>query len=98
MSVKFEWNKTKSIQNFKKHGISFDEASSVFTSEPVRIFNDHQHSDLDVNRMIAIGYSYTQKLLIVVHCYFEDKDTIRIISARKTTKYERNFFENNWST
>ena len=91
--VRFDWDDLKSKANLKKHGISFDEASTVFTSEPIRIFADIDHSSQTEDRMFAIGYSYTHRLPLVVHCYFEDKNTIRIISARKVTKTEKKFFE-----
>ena len=91
--VKFDWDNSKAKSNFKKHKISFEEAASVFNSIPIRVFLDQEHSTDREDRFVAIGYSQIHRLLVVVHCYFEDKEIIRIISARKATKQERSFFE-----
>lgn len=91
--VKFEWDLDKAKTNLKKHKVSFEEASTVFSNEPVRIFLDTEHSSGHEDRLIAIGYSLVQRLLVVVHCYRESEEVIRIISARKATRTERKFFE-----
>ncbi len=91
--VKFEWDKTKSHVNVKKHGVSFEEASTIFLSDQIRVFTDEANSNLHEERLIAIGYSEHDRILTVVHCYREDDEVIRIISARKATKQEKIFFE-----
>ena len=89
----FDWDDRKAAANLKKHRVSFEEAATVFSSSPVRVFTDKDNLQDDEERMIAIGYSHIHRLLIVVHCYLENEEVIRIISARKTTKAERKFFE-----
>jgi uncharacterized DUF497 family protein len=91
--IKFEWDKSKSQVNQKKHGISFEEASTIFFSDQIRVFVDQANSTLDEERLIAIGLSQHERLLTVIHCYRENDDVIRIISARKATKQEKKFFE-----
>jgi uncharacterized DUF497 family protein len=91
--VKLEWNITKAQLNLKKHGVSFEEASSLFLSDQVRVFIDDGSSDLSEERLIAVGYSKINRILIVVHCYRENDEVIRIISARKANRQERKQFE-----
>lgn len=85
--IKFEWDKQKSTINKNKHGITFDEAKSVFYDDHARLISDPDHSSLE-ERFILLGISSSSKLLIVCHCYRENENTIRIISARKATKKE----------
>lgn len=91
--IKFKWDEGKARLNLKKHGVSFEEAMTVFYQEFVHVFLDSEHSSPHEDRLIAVGFSHSQRLLLVVHCYRENKDVIRIISARKATKVERNSFE-----
>lgn len=91
--VKFEWDIIKAQANLKKHHVSFDEASTLFFSDQIRVFIDEDHSDLTEERLFAIGYSKKERILIVVHCYRENDEIIRIISARKANKQEKKFFE-----
>lgn len=90
--MKFDWDKRKAYQNLKKHKVSFEEASTVFFDESAKITYDPDHSE-DEHRQILIGHSYNMKLLFVVHIAHEEKNVIRIISARKATKKERHDFE-----
>ena len=83
----FEWDPAKAAANFKKHGIAFGEARSVFADERARIIADPAHSD-DEDRFILLGLSIRLKLLVVCHCYRSKSNTIRIISARKATTAE----------
>jgi hypothetical protein len=93
MSVRFEWDKGKAEGNLKKHGVSFDEASSVFNDPLAFIFEDEAHSAGE-KREIIIGHSVTQRLLLV--CFTERvQDTIRIFSARSATKREHKDYEEN---
>lgn len=91
--VKFEWDSNKAKSNLKKHGVSFEEASTIFSGDQIRVFIDDANSTITEDRLIAIGYSLHDRILTVVHCYKEDDEIIRIISARKATKQEKNFFE-----
>ncbi|MGJ4747855.1 BrnT family toxin [Leptospira sp. SA-E8] len=91
-SIDFEWDSTKNSSNKRKHGISFEEAKTVFYDENARIINDPDHSENE-ERFIILGFSYKLHLLMVSHCYRSAKDTIRIISARKATKSESKQYE-----
>lgn len=86
--IKFEWDENKNQTNIKKHGVSFEEASSVFNDEDALIINDESHSKNE-ERFILIGFSYKYNLLVVCHCYRQNDSVIRIISARKATKTEK---------
>lgn len=87
-SLEFTWDQAKARANVKKHGVSFDEAQSVFADEEARLLDDPDHSE-DENRFILLGMSAVFRLLIVVHAYREDGGLIRIISARRATPRER---------
>ena len=92
--LKFEWDENKNQTNIKKHGVSFEEASSVFNDPNTLILSDDVHSDVE-DRFILIGFSYKYNLLVVCHCYRQNDEIIRIISARKATKNEtREYLEN----
>ena len=87
----FEWDVKKSASNEKKHGVSFEEAKSAFTDQFARLISDPDHSEQE-DRFILLGASIHSRLLIVCHCV-RSKDRIRIISARKADKQERNLYE-----
>jgi uncharacterized DUF497 family protein len=84
----FDWDETKNRANINKHRISFYEASSAFYDVNARIIDDPDHS-ADEGRYILLGLSDKFRLLIVCHCYRQDEKIIRIISARKAVKKER---------
>ena len=88
----FEWDTQKAESNIEKHAVPFDEASTAFRDPLSLTINDPLHST-DEARMIQIGISHKNRLLVVVHT--ERGDNIRIISARKATKTERNNYESN---
>jgi len=90
MNLRFEWDTRKSLTNQVKHDVSFEEAMSVFTDPLARIFDDPDHSGAE-SREIIIGLSQKQRLLVV--CFTERSDTVRIFSARKVTKWERHDYE-----
>ena len=94
--LKFEWDENKNEINKAKHQLSFEEASTVFYDEFAVLFDDPEHSE-DESRFLMLGYSQTAKLCIVSHCY-RNGDTIRLISARKATKSERQYYNdyNEW--
>ncbi|NES20276.1 MAG: BrnT family toxin [Symploca sp. SIO3E6] len=86
----FEWNLEKAALNLKKHDVSFQEASTVFNDPLSVTFPDPDHS-IGESRYVIIGMSKLGQLLIVAHTDREDK--VRIISARKTTRKEKQFYE-----
>ena len=85
--IRFEWDEKKNLQNVLKHGINFKEASSVFFDENGLIIDDPAHSESE-ERFILIGFSSLANILVVCHCFRENDEIIRIISARKATKNE----------
>lgn len=86
----FEWNTEKAEKNVRKHGISFQEALTVF-QDPLSItYPDLDHS-ADEDRYLIIGLSSSGNVLVISHTF--RNDSIRIIGARKATKKERNFYE-----
>lgn len=85
--INFEWDFDKSKSNFEKHGVSFEEAKSVFYDENALQFFDAEHSELE-DRFIMLGVSSSLRLLVVIHCERMNGEIIRIISARKATKNE----------
>lgn len=89
--LKFIWDEQKEAANRQKHGVSFDEARTVFFDEHARLIADPDSSD-DEDRFILLGYSERPKLLVVCHCYRENDTIIRIISARKATRSEKNTY------
>jgi uncharacterized protein len=88
--VFFEWDPRKEAQNRRKHGVSFREAATVFGDPLSTEFPDPDHSQ-DEERYIIIGMSQRGRILVVAHT--EEQDTIRIISARRATRHERRFYE-----
>ncbi|MBC8334398.1 MAG: BrnT family toxin [Anaerolineales bacterium] len=86
----FEWNPQKAQTNEKKHGISFDEASTVFLDTYSLTIYDPLHSESE-DRFVIIGNSLKNRILTVVH--IERGDNMRIISARKATQKERKYYE-----
>ena len=90
--ISFEWNSNKASANLKKHGVSFNEAKSVFYDEYAVQFYDEGHSK-EEDRFILLGRSIKSRVLIVCHCERDDGETIRIVSARKATKNERKHYQ-----
>jgi len=93
MSLIFDWDPRKAKTNLKKHGISFIEATTVFSDPLSMTYDDPDHS-YDEDRFIIIGFSDTGKLLMVSHA--EEDDKIRIINVRKLTKKERKQYEHKY--
>ncbi|MBN2804460.1 MAG: BrnT family toxin [Deltaproteobacteria bacterium] len=87
----FQWDPIKNKSNQKKHGVSFEEAQTVFFDENARIIPDPDHSD-EEERFILLGISSSTRLLTVCHCYRTSTDLIRIITARKATKTESKWY------
>jgi uncharacterized DUF497 family protein len=90
MALQFEWDANKALSNEKKHEISFEEAATVFGDPLALTVPDPSHGN-EEERFVTIGLSYRQTLIVVVHCDRDGK--IRIISARKATKRERENYE-----
>jgi uncharacterized protein len=85
--IRFEWDGNKDSANKHKHGISFEEAQTVFFDPNARLIADPDHSEHE-ERFIILGMSYTLKIIVVCHCYKSKNEVIRIISARKAIKKE----------
>ena len=89
--MKFEWDSAKATNNVKKHGISFQEAQSVFFDEFAVQFFDTEHTSHE-DRFLLLGMSDQSRLVLICHCERDSGETIRIISARKATKRECAFY------
>ena len=85
--LRFEWDEDKNRENIKKHGVSFQEAQTVFLDENALRFFDPDHSR-DEDRFIMLGMSFKLRVLVVCHCHRRNDTVIRIISARKADKHE----------
>ena len=90
--MKFDWNEKKAAANIEKHGVSFEEAQTVFDDYEALLIPDPDHSDAE-DRFALLGLSSVLRLLVVCHCYRENDELIRIISARKATKKESSTYE-----
>jgi uncharacterized DUF497 family protein len=90
MPLNFEWDKAKARSNLRKHGVSFEEAATVFADELSLSVPDPDHSQVE-ERFVLLGTSYRGKMLVVVHT--ERGDSMRIISARPASRRERQQYE-----
>jgi uncharacterized DUF497 family protein len=86
--IRFEWDEVKNRANRRKHGISFEEAQTVFFDDNAIEFDDPDHSS-DENRFLLIGRSFRLRVLVVCHCFRATTSVIRIVSARRATAKER---------
>jgi len=86
--ITFDWDNAKNLTNKKKHGISFEEAQTVFVDEHAFLIHDPDHSS-DEDRFILLGLSARLRLLVVCHSYRKSDEVIRVISARKATREEQ---------
>lgn len=89
--ITFEWDLAKAASNLRKHGVSFEEAQTVFYDEFAVQFFDDEHSDEEA-RFLLLGMSTQARILIVCHCERDEGNTIRIISARKASQREQAFY------
>ena len=87
-NIRFVWDRNKAESNRRKHGVTFEEARTVFYDDFAQLVPDPDHSK-DEDRFILLGRSSEMRILIVCHCYRESDSEIRIISARKATKREQ---------
>ena len=90
MPLTFEWDSRKARSNLGKHGVGFQETSTIFGDPLSLTIPDPEHS-LSEERYITVGRAFSGKLLVVVHT--ERGDNIRIISARRASRRERKFYE-----
>jgi uncharacterized DUF497 family protein len=93
MIYNFEWDPSKAAANKEKHGISFEEAATVFRDPRSLTIFDPDHSETET-RWITLGFSQTGKLLVVCHTFHQEQNTsiIRIFSSRKATKKEKKHY------
>lgn len=90
MALSFEWDENKAKSNLAKHGVSFQEASTVFGDPLSLTIPDPAHSQAE-DRFIIIGHSHQRELLVVVHT--ERGDNMRVVSARRASRRERKTYE-----
>ena len=90
--IEFEWDPAKAAANTRKHGVSFEEAMTVFYDEFAVQFFDEPHSTGE-ERFLMLGMSSSANLLLVCHCERRGGDVIRIISARKATRKESAYYQ-----
>ncbi|HHU37280.1 MAG TPA: BrnT family toxin [Treponema sp.] len=90
-AISFEWDALKQKANSTKHGISFEEAKTVFSNPHARIIHDPDHSS-EEDRFILLGMSQKMNILVICHCYKQTDEIIRIISARKASKIESKYY------
>ncbi len=88
-NLQFQWDERKNRSNQKKHGVSFEEASSVFYDEYAIQFFDPDHSE-EEDRFIMLGMSIKLRVLVICHCFREGDTIVRLISARKVDRQEEN--------
>lgn len=91
-TISFEWDENKNRINQRKHGISFEEAKTVFYDDEALVIDDPEHSE-EEERFIILGLSLQANLLVVCHCCRNSDSVIRIISARKATKTESSYYK-----
>ena len=90
--MRFTWDNKKAVGNHKKHGISFEEAQTVFEDREALLIYDPDNTK-EEDRFLLLGVSLAVNVLVVCHCYRESDELIRIISARKATKAETSTYE-----
>ncbi len=93
--LRFEWDPRKNAANRRKHGISFEEAESVFADDHALLLDDPEHSTSE-ERFILLGLSSSFRVLVVVHAHRESSDLIRIMSARRATRPEQAQYDERW--
>lgn len=86
-NISFSWNVKKGNENYKKHGVRFSEAETVFYDENAKEYFDPEHSE-EEDRFLMLGISQNLRVLVVSYCYRESDKIIRIISSRKADKKE----------
>jgi uncharacterized DUF497 family protein len=94
--LRFDWDERKNAQNHRKHGVSFEEAVTVFLDDRALFMDDPDHST-DEDRFVLVGLSAALRVLVVCHCYRPAGDVIRLISARKAAPVERREYHTRWA-
>jgi uncharacterized DUF497 family protein len=94
--LRFEWDDRKNAQNRRKHGVSFEEAQTVFYDEHALLIADPDHSEQE-ERFVLLGLSSALRTLIACHCYLRRGDVVRIISARRADRQERERYDRRWT-
>ena len=89
--MKIVWDENKNQENIRKHKISFEEAKTVFYDPNGKLIDDPDHSEGE-DRFVILGLSKMLNLLVVCHCYRENDEIVRIITARKATKKESRYY------
>jgi uncharacterized DUF497 family protein len=89
--LRFDWDPKKAALNERKHGVSFEDAQTVFSDDRARLIDDPDHSENE-ERFVLLGLSSTLRLLVVVHCFRAEGNVVRIISARKAAPSEVKFY------
>lgn len=95
MALHFDWDAAKARENLRKHGISFEEAQTVFSDDHAVLVEDPDHS-AEEDRFILLGLSAKLRVLVVVHALREQGEVIRLISARRATRTERAQYSARW--
>jgi uncharacterized DUF497 family protein len=90
--LRFEWDERKSTVNRRKHGVSFEEARTVFFDENALLRPDEEHSE-EEDRFVLLGFSARLRTLVVCHGYRQGDEVIRLISARRANAFERQQYE-----
>ena len=90
-NIQFAWDRRKARSNLVKHGVSFEEAQTVFLDESARLIDDPDHSG-EEEPFVLLGYSSQARCLIVSHCYRESDSVMRLISARRATAQEEEVY------
>lgn len=93
--IRFDWSAAKAALNRRKHGVAFEEAQTVFADDEALLLEDPLHSDAE-QRFLLLGMSNRLRLLLVVHCYRDAGNVIRLISARRATPTERAQYGARW--
>ncbi|OFW30960.1 MAG: hypothetical protein A3H97_19265 [Acidobacteria bacterium RIFCSPLOWO2_02_FULL_65_29] len=93
--LQFEWDERKNIRNRRRHGVSFEEAETVFLDDQALLLDDPDHSSRE-DRFLLLGLSAAVRMLVVCHCYRASGNVIRLISARKATAIERKGYLERW--
>ena len=86
-TLRFLWDKSKNLENQRKHGVLFEEAQTAFLDERAMVYYDPEHSE-DEDRFLLLGMSFQLRVLVVCHCYREGDLVVRIISARRADRRE----------
>jgi hypothetical protein len=94
--LRFDWDEAKNEVNQQKHGVSFEEAQTVFSDDYALFRGDPDHSESE-DRFLLLGLSSLLRTLVVCHCYRDREDLIRIISARKANPEERALYNRRWT-